>query len=56
MRVVLGTLAGAAVGVAWAWFGSGQDHYEWLDAAVVMGVVGAALGAGVAALVVRLRS
>ena len=55
MRVVLGALAGALLGIGWAWTGSGPDHYEWLDAAVVMGILGAALGAGATALVMRFR-
>jgi hypothetical protein len=55
-------LAGAAIGavvlvaanVAFAWFATGPDHYEWTDPAVFMSPFAAAFGAIAGAAVATL--
>jgi hypothetical protein len=42
---IIGATAGALVGGAWAYFGSGSDSYEWMDIAIVLGPIGLLLGA-----------
>lgn len=52
--VAAGTLIGAIGGAAWGWFGSGG--YEAADSAVGTGLLGAAFGCLVGAVLSRLLS
>jgi len=53
--VAIGAVVGALAFLVWAYAGSGQDRYEWLDTAVVMVPFGLLLGALVGAVIGCLR-
>ena len=49
--VAIGAVVGLLLGLVYAWVHSGPEHYEWTDAALVLGVAGVCFG-GFAGLVV----
>ena len=49
--VGIGAVLGPILGIGYAWVHSGPDHYEWSDAALVMGFAGLCVGAFVGLVV-----
>ncbi|WP_406050682.1 hypothetical protein [Kribbella sp. NBC_00889] len=47
---VIGALAMVFANVAFSWFATGPNHYEWTDSAIFMSPVAAVFGAIVGAL------